>query len=44
MIVDPWGHVLAQAQDRPGFASANIDLAYLAEVRERLPVHEHRVL
>ena len=44
MIVDPWGHVLAQAQDKPGFASANIDLAYLAEVRTRLPVHEHRVL
>jgi nitrilase len=44
MIVDPWGHMLAQAQDRPGHASAVIDMDYLATVRSRIPVHNHRVL
>ncbi len=44
MIVDPWGHVLAQAQDSVGFATARIDLAYLGQVRQNIPVHEHRVL
>ena len=44
MIVDPWGHVMAQAQDRPCHASATIDIDYLDTVRARIPVHEHRVL
>ncbi|MCZ6764051.1 MAG: carbon-nitrogen hydrolase family protein [Alphaproteobacteria bacterium] len=44
MIVDPWGQLLAQAQDRPGHASASLDMDYLAAVRARLPVHDHRVL
>ena len=44
MVVDPWGKVLAQVPDRPGFATARIDLAYLERVREMLPVHRHRVL
>jgi nitrilase len=44
MIVDPWGKVLAQVPDRPGFATARLDLAYLAKVREMLPVAQHRVL
>ena len=44
MIVDPWGAVLAQVSDRPGFATARLDLDYLAKVREMLPVAQHRVL
>ena len=44
MIVDPWGKVLAQVPDRPGFATARIDLGYLGRVREMIPVHQHRVL
>ena len=44
MIVDPWGSVLAQVSDRPGFATARLDLDYLAKVREMLPVAQHRVL
>jgi predicted amidohydrolase len=44
MVVDPWGHILAQAQDRPGHASAAIDLDYLETVRARIPVHRHRKL
>ena len=44
MILDPWGKVLAQVPDRPGFATARLDLDYLARVREMLPVAQHRVL
>ena len=43
-VVDPWGHVLARAQDKPGFISARLDFPYLASVREGLPVHDHHVL
>jgi nitrilase len=44
MIVDPWGKVLAQISDRPGFATARLDLGYLQRVREMIPVQQHRVL
>lgn len=44
MIVDPWGKVVVQVSDRPGFATARLDLAYLAKVRELIPVGQHRVL
>jgi nitrilase len=44
MILDPWGKVLAQVPERPGFATARLDLDYLARVREMLPVAQHRVL
>ncbi len=37
MIIDPWGNVLAQATDAPGCCMAEIDLAYLQQVREQLP-------
>jgi deaminated glutathione amidase len=44
MIVDPWGKVLAQVPERPGFVTARLDLEYLARVREMLPVARHRTL
>ena len=44
MVVDPWGHVLARAQDKPGFITAKLDFPYLASLRQGLPVHEHHVL
>jgi predicted amidohydrolase len=37
MIVDPWGVVLAQAQDEPGVIVAELDLARLARIRATLP-------
>jgi deaminated glutathione amidase len=42
MIIDPWGKVLAECPDGEGFCVADIDLAFLAEVRQRMPVLEHR--
>ena len=37
MIVDPWGTVLAQAQDTVGVIVAELDLARLDEIRSSLP-------
>ena len=37
MIVDPWGLVLARAQDAETHITADLDLARQREIRERLP-------
>lgn len=42
MIVDPWGLVLAQAQDVPTVIMVDIDLAQIEHVRAQLPCLEHR--
>jgi nitrilase len=44
MIVDPWGKVLTQLDDSPGFATTELELGYLERVRRMIPVHQHRVL
>jgi len=44
MVVNPWGHVIAQAPDTVGHVAAALDLGYLRRVRESMPVHEHHVL
>jgi predicted amidohydrolase len=44
MIVDPWGVVLARVGDGEGVAVAELDGAYLAQVRRELPALEHRKL
>ncbi len=44
LIVDPWGVVLAEIDDVPGVAVADIDPARTAEVRANLPALEHRTL
>jgi predicted amidohydrolase len=42
MIVDPWGLVLAQAQDREGHILADLDLDRLGEIRRQLPALANR--
>ena len=42
MIISPWGEILDCQPNGRGFIMANIDLAVLNEVREKLPVWEHR--
>ena len=44
MVVDPWGHVLARAQDRVGIVLTELDLDHLRRVREMIPVAQHKVL
>jgi deaminated glutathione amidase len=42
MIVDPWGLVLAQAQDSEGYIVADLDLGRQEEIRRRLPALANR--
>jgi predicted amidohydrolase len=44
MIVDPWGRVLAQADDRPRVIEANCDLEELERIRAAIPALAHRRL
>ena len=44
VIIDPWGHVLADAGDGPGIAIAEIGRGRVAEVRRSMPVASHRRL
>ena len=37
IIVDPWGRVLAEADDQPGVIVAEIDPALVADARGRIP-------
>jgi deaminated glutathione amidase len=44
MVVDPWGHLLAQREEGAGVVLADLDRERLAQVRTQLPALEHRVL
>lgn len=42
MIVDPWGLVIAQAQDMPTVIMSEVDLAQIEQARAQIPCLEHR--
>ena len=42
MVVDPWGTVIAQAPDRVGIISAELDTERVASVRRQIPVLANR--
>jgi predicted amidohydrolase len=42
MVVDPWGVVLAQAQDSEGYVVADMDLARQERIRSELPALANR--
>ena len=42
MIVDPWGEVLAEAEDGVGICIADLDLARIADVRGQIPSLQNR--
>lgn len=44
LICDPWGHVIARAQDKIGYVAARLDLDEVDRVRARMPSMQHRVL
>lgn len=44
MLVDPWGRVVAELGQGPGFIVGDIEPARLANVRAELPALSHRVL
>ncbi|MBK8941757.1 MAG: carbon-nitrogen hydrolase family protein [Polyangiaceae bacterium] len=41
-VIDPWGDVIAQASDGPGFVLRALDLGRVDAVRESLPCLTHR--
>lgn len=41
MIIDPWGDIVAELDERPGVAVAEVDLKRVDEVRQRLPSLRH---
>lgn len=41
IIVDPWGRVLAEADDAPGVITAEIDLEKVKDARGRIPTLQH---
>ncbi|MET0592546.1 MAG: carbon-nitrogen hydrolase family protein, partial [Polyangiaceae bacterium] len=44
LIADPWGDVIAQCPEGEGVVLADVDRAYLGEVRKNLPALTHRRL
>ncbi len=44
MIVDPWGRILGRQALGEGVVTAALDRAYLAELREKMPIQAHRRL
>jgi len=42
LVADPWGEVLIEMGGEPGLGFAEIELARIADVRARIPVHQHR--
>lgn len=42
MIVDPWGRVVAEVEDGPGIACAEIDLREVERARAAIPIARHR--
>jgi predicted amidohydrolase len=42
MIIDPWGRILAEAQESPGVVLADIDAADVAVVRRKIPTLRHQ--
>ncbi|GAB4428832.1 MAG: carbon-nitrogen hydrolase family protein [Turneriella sp.] len=41
MIIDPWGEIVAELDERPGVAVADLSLQRIEEVRQRLPSLRH---
>jgi predicted amidohydrolase len=41
LIVDPWGEVLADGGETPGFVAADIDMARVASARRAIPSLDH---
>ncbi|MDF2813622.1 MAG: carbon-nitrogen hydrolase family protein [Microvirga sp.] len=44
MVIDPWGHIVAQCSDRVTTTTARLDLDYNGFVRANVPVAQHHVL
>ena len=43
VVFDPWGKMLALAPDKPGLIYSDIDLKFVKDTNDRLPVHRHKI-
>lgn len=43
VLIDPWGTVVSHCGEKEGVIFGEIDLDYLANVRENMPVSQHKV-
>ncbi len=41
LIIDPWGNILADGGDQPGFIAAHIDLSLVDQARRKIPALSH---
>lgn len=44
MIVDPWGHIIAQASEMASIITGRIDVSYMSKIRSSMPIIDHQVL
>ena len=42
LVADPWGELVLEMDGEPKLGFADIDLSRIADVRARIPVHQHR--
>jgi predicted amidohydrolase len=42
IVVDPWGRILTQMDEKEGIRIVELDLDYVEEVRQELPLLKHR--
>lgn len=41
LIIDPWGHIIAEADEQPGIILATLDIAQVHQTRKALPSLSH---
>ncbi|GMB08707.1 carbon-nitrogen family hydrolase [Thermolongibacillus altinsuensis] len=41
-VIDPWGEIIAEADEHPGIVTATIDLKKVKEVRKKIPIFADR--
>jgi nitrilase len=44
MVIDPWGHMVAQCSDGVGTTTTSLDMARIGKVRADVPVAQHHVI
>lgn len=42
MLIDPWGHIVAELAAGEGVVAGEVDLDYLQDIRAKLPALQHR--
>ena len=43
LIIDPWGTILAEADENPGMISAELDIEMVKKVRNQIPIFDDRL-